>query len=161
MLQLQPELNVKGASSVSLTVGQVARAVGIRPSALRYYEARGVLRPRGRLPNGYRVYAEQDVAQLRFVRHAQSFGLTLVEIKELLGLYSRGRRPCSRVQELARAHLRDVEARMVELEALRRDLRSLVRGVEEEARGGEVCPIIERPGMARTSASRRARTLPG
>lgn len=88
MLQLQPELNVKGASSVSLTVGQVARAVGIRPSALRYYEARGVLRPRGRLPNGYRVYAEQDVAQLRFVRHAQSFGLTLVEIKELLGLYS-------------------------------------------------------------------------
>ena len=66
-----------------LTIGCVARQVGVRPSALRYYEAQGILRPAVRGANGYRFYSEDAVNLLLFVRHAQALGIRLKEIKPL------------------------------------------------------------------------------
>jgi DNA-binding transcriptional MerR regulator len=55
-----------------LTIGKAAARAGLRPSAIRYYEARGLLRS-DRLPNGYRAYDEEAIAALRFIRKAQRF----------------------------------------------------------------------------------------
>jgi len=67
-----------------LTIGHVARQVGVQPSAIRYYEAQGILRPADRRPNGYRVYTDNAVKLLLFVKRAQALGITLKEIKPLL-----------------------------------------------------------------------------
>jgi DNA-binding transcriptional MerR regulator len=128
-----------------IKIGTVARRTGLRSSAIRYYEAHGLLRSQ-RLPNGYRVYGEEAISALRFLRRAQGFGITLKEIKQLIELSSRGQQPCTRVRELARHHLQEVELKLQELRSLRRELRSLLNRPLRPRLGGEVCPIIERTG---------------
>lgn len=127
-----------------LTIGKVADRVGLRPSAIRFYERRGVLRPTLRGPNGYRFYSEETVKLLRFVKRAQSLGITLREINPLLNLASQGQRPCIHVKQLARTHLREIEEKIRELQALRNELRTLLRRKAGQPHGNEVCPIIQR-----------------
>lgn len=125
-----------------IKIGTVAKRTGLRASAIRYYEAHGLLRSH-RLPNGYRIYDHDAIAALRFLRRAQGFGITLREIKQLLELSDRGQPPCARVRELARHHLHEVELKLRQLQSLRRALRGLLsRPVRRRVRG-EVCPIIE------------------
>lgn len=81
-----------------LTISRVARQVGVRPSAIRYYEAQGILKPADRRPNGYRVYTDNAVRLLLFVKRAQALGITLKEIKPLLDLATQGQRPCNQVE---------------------------------------------------------------
>ena len=127
-----------------LTIGKVARLVGIRPSAIRYYERRGMLQPTLRGANGYRTYSDTAVKLLLFVKRAQSLGITLKEIKPLLTVASQGRQPCSHVKKLASNHLREIEDKIRELQALRQELRTLLRRKAGRPHTNEVCPIIER-----------------
>ncbi len=127
------------------TIGKVARTLGLRTSALRYYEANGLVRST-RLANGYRVYGDDAVSTLRFIRRAQTLGIKLEEIKELLRLSGQGRQPCGRVRELARDHLREIDHKIRELTALRSQLQRIVRRRQSQPRAGEVCSIIQRDG---------------
>jgi DNA-binding transcriptional MerR regulator len=135
---------VKGQAS-RITIGNLARQAGLRPSAIRYYEAHGLLRPLMRLPNGYRLYDQDAAATLRFLRRAQGFGITLREIKQLIDLTRHGRKPCEHARKLIVQHLADVEKQMHELAALRKELRSVLSRADDcEASEGQICPIIER-----------------
>jgi DNA-binding transcriptional MerR regulator len=125
------------------TIGKVARRVGIRTSAIRYYESQGLLRSI-RLANGYRAYGAEALSALRFIRRAQTLGISLAEIGELLRLSGQGRPPCGRVRELAREHLRDIDLKIRELALLRSQVQRLLRRRSSPARSGEVCPMIER-----------------
>ena len=127
-----------------LTIGNVARRVGIRSSAIRYYETQGILGPAERRPNGYRIYNEDAVKLLLFVRRAQTLGITLKEVKPLLNLASQGQKPCSHVKQIARNHVREIDDKIRELQALRNELRTLLRRKAGRPHGNEVCPIIQR-----------------
>jgi DNA-binding transcriptional MerR regulator len=127
-----------------LSIGNVAQTVGVRPSAIRYYETRGIVRPAARRPNGYRIYSNDAVKMLLFVKRAQSLGITLREIKPLLNLASQGQQPCNHVKQLARNHLREIDDKIRELQALRNELRTLMRRRVGRPHEDEVCPIIER-----------------
>jgi MerR family transcriptional regulator, copper efflux regulator len=126
------------------SIGRVAQRAGVRPSAIRYYEAQGILRRPDRRPNGYRVYTNDAVKLLLFVRRAQALGITLKEIKPLLNLATQGQRPCKHVKEIARNHLRDINDKIRELQALRSELRTLLRRRAGQPHANAVCPIIER-----------------
>jgi MerR family copper efflux transcriptional regulator len=127
-----------------LTIGKVARRVGIRPSAIRYYERQGMLQPTLRGVNGYRTYSDDAVKLLLFVKRAQSLGITLKEIKPLLNLANQGQQPCSHVKQLARNHLREIDDKIRELQALREELRILLKRSAGRPHANEVCPLIER-----------------
>jgi MerR family transcriptional regulator, copper efflux regulator len=131
-----------------LTIGKVAQRVGIRPSAIRYYERQGMLQPTLRGANGYRTYSDEAIKLLLFVKGAQSLGITLKKIKPLLNLASQGQRPCSYVKQLARSHLREIDEKIRDLQALRKELRTLLQRKAERPHGNEICPIIQR-GSAR------------
>jgi MerR family transcriptional regulator, copper efflux regulator len=57
-------------------MGRVARTVGIRPSAIRYYERHGIVEPAARGANGYRFYSSDAVKRLLFIRRAQALGIS-------------------------------------------------------------------------------------
>jgi MerR family copper efflux transcriptional regulator len=67
-----------------LTIGQLAKRVGLRPSALRYYEQEGLLQPDGRSEAGYRLYQPESEQRLRFIQRAQRLGFSLADIRALL-----------------------------------------------------------------------------
>ena len=128
-----------------LTIGRVAQQVGMRPSAIRYYyEGQKILQPAMRGANGYRFYTDDAVKLLRFVRRAQALGITLKEIKPLLEVATRGQQPCIHVQKVARIRLREINNKIRELEALRKELGALVRRKPIRSPANTVCPMIER-----------------
>ena len=125
-----------------LTVGALARRAGIQATAVRYYERRGLLLSR-RLGNGYRVYDEEAVKMLRFIRRAKAIGFTLAEIKQIVEIYQAGRPPCGCVRNLMDRSLREIEQRIRELSALKRQLRAMLSRKLPAQRSDGICPLIE------------------
>src|SRR5581483_4538312 len=72
--------------ATQFTIGALAKAVGVNIGTIRYYERRKLLPAPDRRPSGYRVYGDECLRRLRFIRNAQSLGFTLREIAELLTL---------------------------------------------------------------------------
>jgi DNA-binding transcriptional MerR regulator len=68
----------------ALRIGELASAANVTTDAVRYYERLKILPRRGRTRAGYRLYSEEDVERLRFIKEARSLGLSLDEVKELL-----------------------------------------------------------------------------
>lgn len=112
--------------TVGCTIGQLAKAVGVNIQTVRYYERLRLLDPSARRPSGYRIYGEGEERRLRFIKNAQALGFTLQEIAELLNLRVSARAHCGDVQRKAEAKLQCVEAKMQDLQALARALRSLM-----------------------------------
>src|SRR3546814_9656849 len=99
-----------------------------------------LLRP-GRTAGNYRSYGADDVARLSFVRRARGLGFSLDQVRELLDLSERSDRPCDTVDAIACTHLAEVERKIADLDALRRELAGLIG----QCRQGTVaeCRIIE------------------
>ncbi len=76
-----------------LTIGQLARRVGLRPSALRYYEAEGLLQTAGRTEGNRRRYTRDTLRRIAFIRAAQQVGLSLEQIRAALATLPEGRTP--------------------------------------------------------------------
>jgi DNA-binding transcriptional MerR regulator len=139
-----PRSDRQNEQSVTLlTVGKLARKVGVRPSAIRYYEAQGILRAPNRSASGYRLYGPETVALLQFIRRARELGFSLEEIRQLVEA-SRQSPPCALSRRLIARHLTAVESEIVRLSSLRDRLKRLMnRPALEEDANGVLCPLIE------------------
>jgi len=125
-----------------LTIGKLAKEVGVNIQTVRYYERCRLLTPADRKPSGYRLYGEEAVKRLRFIKNAQALGFTLHEVAELLNLRVNSRAGCGDVQQKAAAKLAAVEAKVLDLQALARALRSLIRTCRAE-QPTDPCPILK------------------
>jgi len=126
----------------ALTIGKLAKAVGVNIQTVRYYERRKLLSPMARRPSGYRLYGEDALRRLRFIKNAQTLGFTLHEIAELLNLRVSSVARCGDVQRKAQAKLGQVEAKVRDLRALAHALQALI----ETCRTGQPtdrCPILK------------------
>lgn len=133
-----------------MLIGELAARAGVRPSTVRYYERAGVLREPPRTPTGYRDYGEEELTRLRFVRTAQSLGLRLDEVSEILSIRESGDRPCPRVLGILEGRARELSERIAALERLREELdRAIRRSRAAVSSHGDICPVIERAGAAR------------
>jgi MerR family redox-sensitive transcriptional activator SoxR len=105
----------------SLAIGEVARQVGLRPSALRYYEEAGLLPPPERV-GGKRRYGREVVDLLLLVRFCQRVGFSLGEIRELLASPG-GRRAKERWRELVDDKLAELDALIKQAQRMKRVLK--------------------------------------
>lgn len=125
-----------------ITIGQLAKNVGVNIQTVRYYERLKLLAPTARMPSGYRLYGTAEVQRLCFIKNAQALGFTLQEIMDLLNLRVSSAARCGDVQQKAAAKLAAVEVKVLDLQALARALRSLIR----TCRAGQPtnrCPILK------------------
>lgn len=128
-----------------MRIGSLAERVGVNPTTIRYYEEVGLLREPDRTPAGYRDYDEAALARLSFIKSAQSVGLTLGEVREVLELRERGEAPCPHVLSLIEQHVADLEERIAALDQMRRDLIGLAKAARRlPPREAEFCHIIEK-----------------
>ena len=126
---------------MGMKIGSVAEAAGVEVSTVRYYERRGLLAEPPRTESGYRHYDESVIDRIRFVRQAQDLGFALEEIEELLDLRVEDPASCGAVEEVTRAKLRSVDAKIRELRRLRAVLARLVRACEDREETSE-CPML-------------------
>ena len=108
-----------------MRIGELARRSGLTAKTLRFYEHAGVLAQPARGSSGYRDYDDTALTRLRFVRAAQSAGLTLTEVRDIIAIRENNGLPCGHVVALLDRHLDDLNNRIRELTAMRTEVRRL------------------------------------
>lgn len=107
-----------------MRIGELPRECGVNPKTIRYYEVFGLLPKAARAPSGHRIYSAQDLQRLRFIRRAKQIGLPLASIRQITTYADTGScqhlRP--RPKQLIAGQLAEIEGRINELRALRREL---------------------------------------
>ncbi len=131
-----------------MNVSQAASQTGLPPKTLRYYEEIGLVRPE-RSANGYRAYSKQDVHRLAFIQRARSLGFSIEDCRQLMSLYGDDQRASHDVREIAVAHVKAIEAKIVELQSMRNVLQQLVQACHGDQRPD--CPILD--DMAGTNSA--------
>ena len=123
-----------------MNIGEAATRSGVSAKMIRYYESIGLITPPPRTAAQYRVYADDDVHTLRFVRRSRDLGFSLEETRELLALWRDKSRASADVKNLAMAHVRELEEKAAELKAMADTLRHLATHCHGDHRPD--CPIL-------------------
>lgn len=126
----------------NLTIGKLSRAAGTGVETIRYYEREGLLEPPARSASGYRHYAREVVARLRFIRQAKELGFSLREIKELLSLRMQPDTTCADIRKRARQKIAAVDLKIEDLRRIRDALVRLASACRGKGPTSE-CPILE------------------
>lgn len=127
-----------------LTIGQLARQVGVTAKAIRFYEVKRVLPRPTRGANGYRLYGQDARETLTFVKQATGLGLTLAEVREIIAIRQGGAPPCAHVRRVLQDKARVLDRKLQDLIDMRRKIRRSL-GAWSRGRSGRaaVCPHIE------------------
>jgi MerR family copper efflux transcriptional regulator len=128
-------------SRQNLPIGRLAQRAGVGVDTVRFYERAGLLPKPVRTASGYRMYGEDDVSRLRFIRRSKALGFSLEEISELLAL-SAGKGGRAGVKAVAERRLHDLDRKLKELKTMRDTLAHYARQCSGH---GPVagCPIVE------------------
>lgn len=120
-------------------IGEAAAASGVSAKMIRHYESIGLVDAQ-RAANNYRTYGEDEVAVLRFIRHARALGFPLEDVRRLLDLWRDRNRASAEVKRLALDHVAALEAKADSLRTMAASLRHLAAHCHGDARPD--CPII-------------------
>lgn len=110
-----------------LAIGKLSAATGVKVPTIRYYEQIGMLPEASRSGGNQRLYSDDDVRRLGFIRHARDLGFPLGAIRELIGLSDMPDRPCAEVDQIAARQLASVNARISRLVALQGELERMLQ----------------------------------
>ena len=124
-----------------MNIGRASEASGVSAKMIRHYEAIGLLPAAGRTVAGYRIYRENDVHLLRFIRRARAMGFSMKEIASLVGLWQNRRRASADVKKLAMRQMKMLEEKIGEMQAMRDALAHLAQHCHGDDR--PECPILE------------------
>jgi DNA-binding transcriptional MerR regulator len=127
-----------------LKIGEVSKRSGVGVEALRFYEKSGLLDKPSRTYSGYRVYGEEVIERLAFIRRAQALGFSLDEIRRIVEDARQGESPCDEVREIVRRRMVELDERLRELHRYRKELKSTLEEWDAAGRApGHICGLIE------------------
>lgn len=137
-----------------MNIGKLAKSSGVNAKLIRHYESIGLIPKASRSMSGYRVYSENDVQFLRFIKRARGLGFSMKEIKKLISLWRNKSRTSRDVKSLALAHVQNLESKIHDMQEMVANLRRLARLCHGDSRPD--CPIIKGLEVeeARTTSSR-------
>lgn len=118
-----------------MAIGVLSRETGVKVPTIRFYEEIGLLRAPARTGSNRRIYGDDDIRRLKFIRHARDLGFEVDDIRTLISLTERPQASCAEADSIARRHLATVERRIAQLGALRDELARMVGGCCH----GQVC----------------------
>lgn len=124
-----------------MNIGQAADRSGVPAKTIRYYESIGLIRPADRTDGNYRDYDDSSVRILQFLKRARSFGFSIEDCRELLSLYLDRGRSSADVKAMAQRRVDEIDRKILELQALRTTLGSLVERCHGDERPD--CPILD------------------
>lgn len=125
----------------SFSIGRAAHLSGVTAKMIRHYESLGLLPKVARTSGDYRVYTQNEVHALRFIRRARGLGFAMHEIATLLGLWRDQRRASKEVKRLALQHVEELDNKIAELQSMRTALAELAAHCHGDSRPD--CPILD------------------
>lgn len=131
-----------------LKIGEVAIASNLSVKTIRYYDDIGLLAPTvERSSSRYRLFEPQVLNRLAFIKRAQSLGLSLTDIQQILKVHDRGELPCGEVRQHLQSKLDAVNAQIVALETLKAELQGILSGWQEQLpqTAQSICPNLQKP----------------
>ncbi|WP_318375182.1 Zn(2+)-responsive transcriptional regulator [Enterobacter sp.] len=125
-------------------IGELARLAEVTPDTIRYYEKQQMMDHEVRTQGGFRLYTDNDLQRLKFIRHARQLGFTLESIRELLSIrVDPEHHTCQESKSIVQARLSEVEERIEELQTMRRSLQRLNDACCGTAHSSVYCSILE------------------
>ncbi|WP_426723597.1 Zn(2+)-responsive transcriptional regulator [Enterobacter cloacae complex sp. 279F5] len=125
-------------------IGELAKLANVTPDTIRYYEKQQMIDHEVRTEGGFRLYTDNDLQRLRFIRYARQLGFTLESIRELLlDLIDPEHHTCQESKSIVQARLDEVEGRIQELQAMQRSLQRLNDACCGTAHSSVYCSILE------------------
>ena len=124
-----------------LTIGKVAKGAGIGIETVRFYEKEGLLEPPERTTSNYRIYSNQVITRLHFIKRAKTLGFTLKEIKELLSLRHNHSASKSAVKVQVEAKIDVIRLKIRDLENMLSTLETLDECCDGKGSADD-CPIL-------------------
>ena len=124
-----------------MNIGQAARHSGLSAKMIRYYESIGLLKAANRSDSGYRLYSDDDLHTLAFIKRSRDLGFSLEEVGKLLTLWQDRQRASGDVKAWARQHIEQLNQTIRELSGLRDTLQELVESCQGDHRPD--CPILK------------------
>lgn len=124
-----------------ITIGELSRRTGVNVETIRYFEKVGTISAPPRTEGGHRVYDEDHVRALGFIRRARELGFTPEEVRAILNLGGPGKACCSEVREIAAHHLKEVRAKIADLT----EIEGLLASTIDQCSGGTNadCAVID------------------
>ena len=138
-------------AGVGMKIGVLASRSGLPVKTLRYYEDLGLLPAIGRSEGGYRLFAEESLRRLEFIRRLKTLGLSLEEIQGCLAVHDAGELPCDDIQIQLGRQIERIDGQIKELRQLRQELQDLLAGWQSDPanEGDVICRnlhVLPRPG---------------
>ncbi|WP_435928817.1 Zn(2+)-responsive transcriptional regulator [Dryocola sp. BD613] len=125
-------------------IGELARLADVTPDTIRYYEKQQMMEHEVRTEGGFRLYGETDLQRLKFIRYAKQLGFTLETIRELLSIrIDPEHHTCQESKGIVQSRLKEVEAKISELEHMRKSLQRLNDTCCGSAHSSVYCSILE------------------
>lgn len=124
-----------------VNIGAAARLSGVSAKMLRHYESLGLLGSVSRTNSGYRVYSQNDVHTLQFIKRSRDLGFSMADITELVGLWHDRHRSSAKVKQVAERHRQGLQERIAQLQAMERTLLQLTTCCHGDERPD--CPILD------------------
>ncbi|PKO72194.1 MAG: heavy metal-responsive transcriptional regulator [Betaproteobacteria bacterium HGW-Betaproteobacteria-14] len=124
------------------TIGKVAMLAGVSTDTLRYYEKEHLIRPASKTAAGYRLYNDEAMRRIRFIKHAQQCGFTLSDIRELLTLKQADGACCEDVRSLAIEKKLRITHKLLALQAMSHALDDLIKSCSGGKAVTADCPIL-------------------
>ena len=124
------------------TIGKMASFTDVSNDTLRYYEQERLIKPAGKSPRGYRLYDQDSVRRIHFIKHAQRCGFTLAEIRKLLELRGRDKARCGDIRTRAIEKKLQIESKLRAMKAMSKALDQLIAECTNEKQPVNDCTII-------------------
>lgn len=139
---------------MSLGIGALSKHTGCNIETIRYYEREGLMPDPPRTAGGHRLYEQEHIKRLTFIRRSRELGFTLEEVRGLLQIVDGGHYTCAEVKTITLDHLSEIRAKLTDLRKLERALKELAA----KCTGDETpqCPVID--ALFREEGLRQART---
>lgn len=129
-------------SKLDFRVGEIAKKCNINKETIRYYERLGLIPEPDRTEKGYRMYSQQTVDRLNFIKRMQELGFTLNEIDKFLGVVDRDEAKCRDMYNFTVFKIEDIQRKIEDLKRIEKMLMDLKERCPENKDIYE-CPIIE------------------
>ncbi len=124
-----------------MNISKAASSSGLSSKTIRYYEQIELIASAQRDTNGYRIYNESNLAELRFIHRARTVGFSIEECRQLLSIYRNPQRQSAHVKQLVLEKCRRIEEHIGELQSMNAILQELASQCSGDE--GPECAILE------------------